>query len=148
MIPDDDEFTELVDGYFPRVDLVSAAANGVTRFLIAKSKHGVVEADVVRSLVAKANKTPQAVFSKDGRLLGLADPAHIQPVLTGDEPPAPKKTAPANLDLEPAPSGTVGMVAKAIAKASALEGQLSPAGALFAAVHARKPPFHRRVGRG
>lgn len=33
---DEDEFTELVNADFPRVDLVGKGANGVPRFLIAK----------------------------------------------------------------------------------------------------------------
>lgn len=56
-----DEFTELVDGSFPRVDLVGKSANGVHRFLVAKSTptdgaHGIVEAAVVRDLVNKSSK--------------------------------------------------------------------------------------------
>lgn len=51
----DDEFTELVDGDFPRVDLVGKAANGVKRFLIAKgSAGGVIAPDVVQDLITKA----------------------------------------------------------------------------------------------
>jgi hypothetical protein len=53
----DDEFTELYDATFPRVDLVGKAANGM-RFLIAKEADestpaGILGADVVRSLIAK-----------------------------------------------------------------------------------------------
>jgi hypothetical protein len=53
----EDEFTELVDGKFDRVDLVGKAANGVPRFLIAKSahdqQHGILEASLVRDLISK-----------------------------------------------------------------------------------------------
>lgn len=52
----DDEFTELVDATFPRVDLVGKGANGVPRFLIAKQaegSQGLLGADFVRGLIAK-----------------------------------------------------------------------------------------------
>lgn len=52
----EEEFTELVDGVFPRVDLVGKSANGIPRFLIAKgAQPGLLEADTVRALVAKAD---------------------------------------------------------------------------------------------
>lgn len=90
MTPDDedDTFTELVDGVFWRVDLVDKSANG-HRFLIAKSAGGVVPADAVRALIAKANTKPQAVFDQKGRLLGIVDPKDVQEVDTG-EPVAAK----------------------------------------------------------
>ena len=54
-MPADDEWTELVDCDFPRIDLVGKAANG-TRFLIAKAgaSAGVLEPGFVRDLIAKA----------------------------------------------------------------------------------------------
>lgn len=55
--PDDgDEFTELVDATFPRVDLVGKGANGIPRFLIAKqdgSPAGLFSTEYVRDLIAK-----------------------------------------------------------------------------------------------
>jgi hypothetical protein len=44
-----DEFTELFDADFKRVDLVGKAANG-TSFLIAKGQPGLIDPDVVRAL--------------------------------------------------------------------------------------------------
>lgn len=63
-----DEFTELVDGSFPRVDLVGKSANGVQQFLIAKSTptdgaQGIVEASVIRDLVSKASSKESPVTS-------------------------------------------------------------------------------------
>lgn len=52
----EDEFTELVDATFPRVDLVGKGANGIPRFLIAKQgegSQGLLGADFVRGLIAK-----------------------------------------------------------------------------------------------
>jgi hypothetical protein len=53
---DEDEFTELVDADFDRIDLVKAGANGVPRVLIAKQDGaaGLLDADDVRDLIAKA----------------------------------------------------------------------------------------------
>lgn len=54
---DEDEFSELVDAKFPRVDLVGKGANGVPRWLIAKQdadSAGLLPADYVRDLIAKA----------------------------------------------------------------------------------------------
>lgn len=75
----EDEFTELVNADFPRVDLVGKAANGIHKFLIAKGAEddgtrGVIEAAVVRDLVAKANApkenpvTSTAVEKADGEV--------------------------------------------------------------------------------
>jgi hypothetical protein len=52
---DDDEFTEIYDAQFPRVDLVGKAANGM-RFLIAKeaaATGGLLDPAYVRDLIAK-----------------------------------------------------------------------------------------------
>lgn len=160
----DDEFSELVDGSFPRVDLVSASANGIPRFLIAKSAagpQGVLEAGVVRELVAKAAKPTQAVFTASGKLLGAVDPKDVMRLATGDEPAesAPMvdmdgKTIPIPTDLTPAPEGTVVRKAgtlrnaaevkianEAVAAGVAAEravraGTLTPAGAALARQHA------------
>jgi hypothetical protein len=54
----EDEFSELIDADIPRVDLVSRAANGVPRFLIAKqdaNSPGLFGADFVRDLIAKTS---------------------------------------------------------------------------------------------
>lgn len=50
------EFTELVDADVPRVDLVDRAANGSPGFLLMKqdAKAGLLDADFVRDLIAKA----------------------------------------------------------------------------------------------
>jgi hypothetical protein len=54
-VADEDEFTELVDANFDRIDLVKAGANGVPRVLIAKQDAaGLLDADDVRDLIAKA----------------------------------------------------------------------------------------------
>jgi hypothetical protein len=52
----EEEFTELVDADFPRVDLVGKGANGIPRFLIAKQDAGagLLEPDFVRSLIGKS----------------------------------------------------------------------------------------------
>ena len=56
---DDDDMTELVDADFPRIDLVGKGANGIPRFLIAKSDGaGLLEPDFVRDLIAKAEPEP------------------------------------------------------------------------------------------
>jgi hypothetical protein len=68
---DGEGFTELVDGDFPRVDLVGRAANGVPRFLIAKSaaggSRGLMEAAVVRGLVEKAEQDTAQMTEADLR---------------------------------------------------------------------------------
>lgn len=68
---DGEGFTELVDGDFPRVDLVGRAANGVPRFLIAKSaaggSRGLMEAAVVRGLVEKAEQDTAEMTDADLR---------------------------------------------------------------------------------
>jgi hypothetical protein len=179
LVDPDEEFTELVDGEFPRVDLVGRAANGTPRFLIAKSavpgSFGVVEAEVVRGLIRKADADPLASVAtadlKRQALEGTADQKKAALMELGkrsaaglEEPgPAPepedgdaaKQRAaweqanaanapepvldPAALSLTPAPPGEVGLPADAaaIAKASAYEGTLSPAGAVLAVLHAR-----------
>lgn len=63
------EFTELTDAVFDRVDLVKHGANGVPRFLIAKSAdgQGLVPADVVRDLIGK-EAAPEPGPAPDDRL--------------------------------------------------------------------------------
>ena len=53
--PADDEFTELYDADFQRVDLVGKAANG-TQFLIAKGQAGLLHPDDVRELAVSYEK--------------------------------------------------------------------------------------------
>jgi len=69
-----DEFTELVDADFPRVDLVGKAANGINRFLIAKS---AFSGDEVRRLLAKADARPVAGTTQAGIEAGAL--AHARP---------------------------------------------------------------------
>lgn len=89
---DIDEFTELIDGNFARVDLVGKAANGVPRFLIAKSaadvgaQHGVLEQAVVRDLVEKA--TPSTPVSEEPTLNTITKATDLNAggnVLVGDD---------------------------------------------------------------
>lgn len=56
----DEEFTELVDADFPRVDLVGKGANGVSRFIVAKSDEssGMFAPEFVRDLIAKQDSAP------------------------------------------------------------------------------------------
>lgn len=71
----DDEFTELVDGDFPRVDLVGKAANGVKRFLIAKgSAAGVMDPADVHALIAKAEASTASMNDRPD-----SDFAYIEP---------------------------------------------------------------------
>jgi hypothetical protein len=51
----EDEFTELTDATFPRVDLVGKGANGIPRFLVVKqdANAGLLDAGYVRELIAK-----------------------------------------------------------------------------------------------
>jgi hypothetical protein len=70
---DETEFTELVDADFDRIDLVKAGANGVPRVLIAKQDAaGLLDADDVRDLIAKAEPEPQ-----DGTVTMTGSPAAI-----------------------------------------------------------------------
>lgn len=60
---DADEFSELVDGTFPRIDLVHKGANGMP-LLIAKSadnEAGLIPAELVRKLAADPEPEPPAV---------------------------------------------------------------------------------------
>ena len=61
ILPDDDDgdWTEVVDGNVPRVDLVGKAANGSPRFLILKSdQSGLLDPETVRALVKEATPDP------------------------------------------------------------------------------------------
>ena len=55
LLGDDEDLTPLYDAEIPRVDLVSRAANGVPRFLLAKSADdpGLLGPEFVRSLIGK-----------------------------------------------------------------------------------------------
>ena len=58
---DDEEFTELVDAKFARVDLVGRARRKARRFLIAKGEdsRGLVPPEVIRDLIGKAEPRPE-----------------------------------------------------------------------------------------
>ena len=73
-MPEDEEFTELLDADFPRVDLVGKAANGIPRFLVAKGANGAFEAGFVRELVEKA-----VLSGKELNDLPDSDFAYIEP---------------------------------------------------------------------
>lgn len=142
-VPDDeDEFTELLDGDFPRVDLVGKAANGVPRFLIAKSAQHpyLLEASMVRALITKASATDLSQVPREDLLRQVASGSAEQKRAAllelgtrsahGLSEPEPAAPAPANkpmldddgneitqvTDTKPLPSGEVGTPAAAIAK--------------------------------
>lgn len=72
--PGDDDFTELVDADIPRVDLVDKAANGLP-FLITKSQAGLLDAELVRGLIAKAE--PAAAPAQPDTVTMTGSPAAI-----------------------------------------------------------------------
>jgi hypothetical protein len=75
----DEEFTELVDADFPRVDLVGKGANGVPRFLIAKQdgeSAGLLEPEFVRDLIAKAEPEPGEQVTMTGSPAAIAALIH------------------------------------------------------------------------
>lgn len=73
---DTDDFTELVDADFNRVDLVKRGANGFPRFLVAKGDSGgLFDAGYVRELITKA--TPQTGGRKAGIVKLSGSPAAI-----------------------------------------------------------------------
>lgn len=79
-LADDDEMTELVDADFPRVDLVGKGANGIPRFLIAKQdegSRGLVPAELVRELIAKAEPDPEPTPADNGQVTMTGSPAAI-----------------------------------------------------------------------
>ncbi len=71
----DDEFTELTDAHFDRVDLVRSAANG-TRFLITKSaSSALLDPATVRNLITKSE--PDTGPSQEGMVTVSGTPAAI-----------------------------------------------------------------------
>src|SRR5579859_6636610 len=74
----DEEFTELVDPDFPRVDLVGKGANGIRGFLIAKSADdepgSLFGPDYVRSLISK---TTASAGGKEDQVTVQGSPAAI-----------------------------------------------------------------------
>jgi hypothetical protein len=83
---EEDEFTELVDADFPRVDLVGKGANGIPRFLIAKQdgRAGLLDPEFVRSLIAKesgpAPADTQETVTMTGSPAAIAKLIHGAPV--------------------------------------------------------------------
>lgn len=91
-VPDEDEFTELVDADFTRVDLVGKGANGVPRFLIAKQDGGaagLMDPGFVRDLIAKAEPEAAPAARDDVTMTGspaaIAAFIHKASVRTGDD---------------------------------------------------------------
>jgi hypothetical protein len=79
-VTDEDEFTELVDADFPRVDLVGKGANGFPRFLIAKqdaTSQGLLEPGFVRDLIAKADPQPAPATGREDTVTMTGSPAAI-----------------------------------------------------------------------
>jgi len=74
---DDEEFTELVDAKFGRVDLVQTPATGA-RFVIAKQgedSRGLVPPEVIRDLIGKSEPAPEHVTDLEGPVTMTASPA-------------------------------------------------------------------------
>ena len=74
---DDEEFTELVDAKFGRVDLVQTPATGA-RFVIAKQgedSRGLVPPEVIRDLIGKSEPAPEPV--PNGPVTVTASPASM-----------------------------------------------------------------------
>ena len=94
-LPDEDEFSELIDAQFNRVDLVRAGANGVP-FLIAKQdgQAGLLEPDFVRDLIAKAEPEP----SQEDRVTMTGSPAAIAKLIHEAALKAPAEVAKAKND--------------------------------------------------
>jgi hypothetical protein len=84
---DDTEFTELVDASVPRVDLVSAAANGSTGFLLMKQDaQGLLDPDTIRDLIGKSAPAPaEETVTMSGSPAAIAKMIHAaaQRVTTG-----------------------------------------------------------------
>jgi hypothetical protein len=78
-----DEFTELVDGDFPRIDLVKAGANGLP-FLIAKSQAdtngGLLPGELVRGLLG-SERGPEAQHTKEGDVTISGSPAAVMKMI-------------------------------------------------------------------
>ena len=93
--PEEDEFTELVDADFPRVDLVGKGANGVPRFLIAKQDGaaGLLDAGYVRDLIAKAEPASEETVTMTGSPAAIAKLVHGAPVRGDDVAKAKNDTA-------------------------------------------------------
>jgi hypothetical protein len=126
---DDDDFTELHDAEFDRVDLVGKAANG-TQFLIMKAQ--AQEATTMnRPSIAKAKAKPSersAVFDAAGNLLGTVDPADVQeltPLSAPEKKPAKPATAgppPVTAaELTPAPAAEAGTPVDAVVAKRSIE---------------------------
>jgi hypothetical protein len=90
--PIPDGMTELYDADVPRVDLVDKGANGMP-FLIAKQADGapgLLDADYVRSLIAKAEPepNPQETVTMTGTPAAIAALIHGAPVRKAEPAPA------------------------------------------------------------
>ncbi len=90
----DDEFTELVDARFPRVDLVGKAANGIPRFLIAKSDQaaGVLDPAFVRDLISKST-APDTGTSQEGMITVSGTPSDVAALINSVADAAVRKAA-------------------------------------------------------
>jgi hypothetical protein len=111
---EEDEFSELVDADFPRVDLVGKGANGVPRFLIAKqdeSSAGLLEPGFVRSLIGKEAGPAPADTQEQVTMTG--SPAALAKVMENIHDAAKRPARPAQ-DAEPSE------VAKALAEYEAV----------------------------
>lgn len=94
-VDDEEEFTELYDADFPRVDLVGKAANG-TSFLIAKGQPGLLSAGQVRDLIADQTSAPE-VITVTGSPAAIAKMIHNAPTRLPDVSKENDMTAPADV---------------------------------------------------
>ncbi|WP_369043504.1 hypothetical protein [Streptomyces sp. Midd1] len=103
-----EEFTELVDAHFPRVDLVDKAANGM-RFLLAKQQergeHGLFSPGYVRELLAKSEPEPEELVTMTGSPAAIAKVIHGAAVRATTSP-EPEGTSPADAIAKDTPEAT------------------------------------------
>jgi hypothetical protein len=79
---EEDEFTELLDADFPRVDLVGKGANGAPGFLVMKQEAGagLMPPDLIRDLIAKAGPSDAG---SDGQVTMTGSAAAIAKLIHG-----------------------------------------------------------------
>jgi hypothetical protein len=94
--------TELVDFAPDRVDLVKEGANGIPRFLIAKSAGGggLVPAEVVRELIGKQADSPAPEPADDGQVTVKGSPAAIAKLIHAAARRVDDEVAKAQLEYE------------------------------------------------
>lgn len=116
---DGDEFTELVDADFGRVDLVGKGANGIP-FLIAKSDAagGLVPAEIVRGLIDKADPV---VKERDDVTISGSPSAVMKMIHEAAQRASSNEKGDAMSDVEKATQGE-----RADAAAAVVEGDNAP----------------------